>query len=173
MLVLASLGIIMADLPLGVRKLELYALHKSVGVVVFAITAGRLLWRFCGTTPALLGPVRPYERTLARTVHWLFYIVLLAMPLSGWLMSSAASFSVSVFGLFTLPDLIGPDKSLEHTFAAAHEALAWVLGGLVTLHVAGAAKHHVVWRDDTLRRMIPAMHPRPTGSSDRQRWRQG
>ena len=158
--VMVVLGLIMVDLPLGVRKLELYALHKSVGVVILALTALRLAWRLSGTRPVLLGPSRPYERVLARGVHVSFYIVLLAMPLSGWLMSSAANFSVNVFGLFTLPDLVAPDKRLEETFHAAHYWLSWVLIALLALHVAGALKHHFFLRNDTLRRMIPGWRGR-------------
>jgi cytochrome b561 len=155
-----ALGLIMVDLPLGVQKLELYALHKSVGVVILALTAARLAWRVSGTRPVLLGPSRPYERVLARGVHVSFYIVLIAMPLTGWLMSSAANFSVNVFGLFTLPDLVAPDKALADAFEAVHHWLAWVLIGLVALHVAGALKHHFVLRNDTLRRMIPGWRSR-------------
>jgi cytochrome b561 len=77
------------------------------------------------------------------------------MPLTGWLMSSAANFSVNVFGLFTLPDLVAPDKALADAFKAAHYWLGWVLIGLFTLHVAGALKHHFFLGNDTLRRMIP------------------
>ena len=154
------IGLVMVDLPLGVRKLELYALHKSVGIVILAFTAARLAWRLSGTRPVLLGPSRPYERVLAHAVHVSFYIVLIAMPLTGWLMSSAANFSVSVFELFTLPDLVAPDKALGDTFEAAHSWLAWVLIGLVALHVAGALKHHFVLRNDTLRRMIPGWRSR-------------
>jgi cytochrome b561 len=153
-------GLIMVDLPLGVRKLELYALHKSVGIVILALTAARLAWRLSGTSPVLLGPSRPYERILARGVHGAFYIVLVAMPLTGWLMSSSSNFSINVFGLFTLPDLVAPDKALADAFKAAHYWLGWVLIGLLALHVAGALKHHFFLRNDTLRRMIPGWRGR-------------
>jgi cytochrome b561 len=158
------LGLIMVDLPLGVRKLELYALHKSVGIVILALTAARLAWRLSGTSPALLGPSRPYERILARAVHVSFYIVLVAMPLTGWLMSSSSNFPVNVFGLFTLPDLVAPDKALADAFEAAHYWLGWVLIGLLALHVAGALKHHFLLENDTLRRMIPGWRGREAES---------
>lgn len=149
------IALVMVELPLGVRKLELYALHKSIGVLILALTAVRLTWRVSGPRPTVLGPSRPYERILAHLVHAAFYIVLIALPLSGWLMSSAANFSVSVFGLFTLPDLVAPDKELEETLEDLHGWLAWSLGGLFVLHVAGAVKHHFVLGNDTLRRMVP------------------
>jgi cytochrome b561 len=159
------IGLIMVDLPLGVRKLELYALHKSVGVVILALTAARLVWRLSGTRPLLLGALRPYERVLAHGVHISFYVVLVAMPLTGWLMSSASNFSVNVFGLFTLPNLVAPDKALADVFEAAHYWLGWVLVGLLALHVAGALKHHFFLGNDTLRRMIPGWRRR--GQEDR------
>ena len=148
-------ALIMVEMPLGVRKLELYALHKSVGVLILGLTVARLAWRLSGPRPVALGPSRRSERILAQSVHGLFYIALIAMPLTGWLMSSAANFSVSVFGLFTLPDLVAPDKALADAFKAAHYWLGWVLIGLLALHVAGALKHHFFLGNDTLRRMIP------------------
>ena len=161
-LVLATVvvALIMVELPLGVRKLELYALHKSVGVFILGLTVARLGWRLSGRNPALLGPLHPFERILAHSVHASFYIVLIALPLTGWLMSSAANFSVNVFGLFTLPDLVAPDKGLEETLKAAHYWLGWGMAGLLALHVAGALKHHLFVGDVTLRRMIPGYRSR-------------
>ncbi|TVR99771.1 MAG: cytochrome b [Rhodospirillales bacterium] len=157
---MVGLGLYMVELPLGVRMLELYALHKSVGVLVFALMALRLAWRLANPTPAPAGPMKAYERRLAGVVHALFYVVLLSLPITGWLMSSAANFSVSVFGLFTLPDLVTPDKGLEDTLKTAHLWLGWTLMGLFALHVAGAFKHHMMDGDDTLRRMVPGWRRR-------------
>jgi cytochrome b561 len=150
-----AVALIMVEMPLGVAKLELYALHKSVGVLILGLTVARLAWRLSGTHPVALGPSRAWERALAHGVHAGFYLALIAMPLTGWLMSSAANFSVSVFGLFTLPDLVAPDKALEESLKAAHTWLGWALAGLLALHVAGALKHHFLLKNDTLRRMIP------------------
>lgn len=150
-----AIGVIMVDLPLGVRKLELYTLHKSIGIVILALTLVRLGWRLSGARPAPLGPSRPYERLLAQGVHVAFYVVLLALPLTGWLMSSAANFSVNVFGLWTLPDLVAPDKALQEILKTVHYWLAWGLAGFLLLHVVGAVKHHYVLKNDTIRRMIP------------------
>jgi len=157
---MAIVGVIMADMPLGVRKLELYGLHKSFGIAVLAFTLLRLAWRWVDPPPGPAGPMRPWETALARSVHAALYGVLIAMPITGWLMSSAANFSVSVFGLFTLPDLIGPDPALEKTLKATHGWLAVALGLLVALHVVGAVRHHVMLGDDTLRRMLPGWRGR-------------
>jgi len=158
---LAVIGIIMADMPLGVRKLELYGLHKSIGITVLALTTLRLVWRL--THPPPLAPPGAAEIVLAKAVHVLLYAVLFAMPMAGWIMSSAANFSVSVFGLFTLPNLVGPDKALEEAAKATHFWLACGLGGLFLLHLASALRHHLLLGDDTLRRMLPFGRLRNTG----------
>jgi len=160
---LAVIGIIMADMPLGVQKLELYGLHKSIGITVLTLTTLRLIWRLTHPAPPPLAPPGAAEIVLAKAVHVLLYAVLLAMPLAGWIMSSAANFSVSVFGLFTLPNLVGPDKALEEAAKATHFWLACTLGGLFLLHLAGALRHHVLLRDDTLRRMLPFGKLRDSG----------
>jgi cytochrome b561 len=115
----------------------------------------RLLWRSLNATPLLPTTLKPYERLLARLNHALLYVLLFAMPLSGWMMSSARGFPVSWFGFFTLPDLVPKNKPLYDALLTTHQTLAWVLAAVVTLHVAAALKHHFMLRDDVLRRMLP------------------
>jgi cytochrome b561 len=143
------------DLPPGVKKLTLLARHKSVGITILMLVILRLLWRSLNLTPLLPTTLRPYERLLARLTHAALYVLLFAMPLSGWMMSSARGFPVSWFGFFTLPDLVPKDKSLYEALLTTHEVLAWVLAAVVALHVAAALKHHFMLRDDVLRRMLP------------------
>jgi cytochrome b561 len=143
------------DLPPGVKKLGLLARHKSVGITILMLVILRLLWRSLNLTPLLPPTLKPYERLLARLTHAALYVLLFAMPLSGWMMSSARGFPVSWFGFFTLPDLVPRNKSLYAAFLTTHEVLAWVLAAVVTLHVAAALKHHFLLRDDVLRRMLP------------------
>jgi cytochrome b561 len=94
-------------------------------------------------------------RTAAKVTHWLFYGLLFALPLTGWLMSSAANFPVSWFGLFTFPDLVAPSETLKTRLETVHEMLARALWITAALHVAAALKHHVLDRDDVLKRMLP------------------
>jgi cytochrome b561 len=146
----------MADeLPIGVKKLTLLARHKSVGITIFALALLRLAWRLQNPTPLLPGTLKPYERALARFTHVMLYVLLFAMPLSGWMMSSARGFPVSWFGLFQLPDLVPKNKALFEALVTTHVTLALVLAVVVTLHVAGALKHHFIHKDDVLRRMLP------------------
>ncbi len=150
--VLASLA---DELPLGMKKLAMLARHKSVGITILALAIIRLLWRWMNPTPPLPGNLKPYERWLAQFTHAALYILLFAMPLSGWMMSSARGFPVSWFGFFQLPDLVPKSRPLYDGLVATHEMLAWVLGAVVALHVAAALKHHFILKDHTLRRMLP------------------
>jgi len=150
-----TLAFMADDLPAGVRKIALLARHKSVGITILMLVILRLGWRWTNLTPLLPPTLKPYERTLARITHALLYVLLFAMPLSGWMMSSARGFPVSWFGFFTLPDLVPKNKPLYEALLITHQTLAWCLGAVVALHVAAALKHHFWLRDDTLRRMLP------------------
>jgi cytochrome b561 len=154
-IVQVTLATMADDLPNGMRKLTLLARHKSFGITILALAIVRLLWRRLNDTPALPDTLKPYERFLARFVHGALYVLLFAMPLSGWMMSSARGFPVSWFGFIQLPDLVPRSKPLYEAFLTTHEVLAWSLGAVVILHVAAALKHHFVLKDDTLRRMLP------------------
>jgi cytochrome b561 len=147
-----TVGLYMKSLPKSPIKFQLYDLHKAVGIVVLTLVIVRILWRFINITPALVMPL--WERIAARASHYLLYIIMLAMPMSGWLMNSAADYPVSFFGLFTLPKLILPNETAYTIFNTAHTWLAYSLIGLIILHVAAALKHHFWDNDDILRRMI-------------------
>ncbi|NQW11335.1 MAG: cytochrome b/b6 domain-containing protein [Alphaproteobacteria bacterium] len=146
----------MDDLPLGLAKLQAYNWHKSIGVTILAVAVIRLIWRLNNPRPRYLG-TPGWQQWTATAVHALLYLCLLTMPLLGWLGSAAANTPVNVFGLIILPQPIAPDRILAEVFEEAHETVATLLMVLVALHVAGALKHHLVDRDDTLRRMLPAV----------------
>ena len=146
----------MADeLPLGVRKLSLLARHKSFGITILALVILRLAWRSVNVHPPLPDNLKPYERRAARFTHAALYVLLVALPLTGWTMSSARGFPVSWFGFFTLPDLVPKNRALYDWLLFTHHTLAWLLFVVVALHVAGALKHHFVHKDDVLKRMLP------------------
>ena len=158
-IVQVTLASLADDLPPGVKKLTLLARHKSVGITILMLVTARLLWRLANPTPPLPPTLKPYERRLAHFTHTMLYTLLFAMPLSGWMMSSAYGFPVSWFGFFQLPDLVPKSKPLYDALVTAHATLAVVLGAVVALHVAAALKHHFWLRDDTLRRMLPFFTP--------------
>jgi cytochrome b561 len=144
-----------ANLPLGMAKLAVLARHKSVGITILGLAILRLVWRWMNPTPALPDTLKPYERTLAKVTHAVLYALLFAMPLTGWMMSSARNFPVSWFNLVQLPDFVPASRPLYDAMHATHEVLAWILVAAAGLHVVAALKHHFVLKDDTLRRMLP------------------
>jgi len=143
------------DLPLGMHKLALLARHKSFGMTVLMLAVLRLLWRLFNRPPELPAGMSKTERILAKGTHVLFYILLFAMPLTGWLMSSAKNYSVSWFGRFTWPDLIGKNEQAFELLKTTHQTLSWLLFGIAILHILAALKHHFWNKDDVLRRMLP------------------
>jgi cytochrome b561/polyisoprenoid-binding protein YceI len=151
----AALGLTGRLLPLGVEKLALLARHKSIGITILGLAALRLLWRWLNPTPPLPSNLKPHERFLARFTHAALYVLLFAIPITGWIMSSARGFPVSWFSLYQLPDLVPKSETLYDVMVTTHAALAIALALTVALHIAGALKHHFMLKDDTLRRMLP------------------
>ena len=152
---LLCLGFYMMSLERSPTTSYLFFLHKSFGVTVLMLMVLRLGWRFANIQPAALPRHKPWEKRLARAIVWFFYAALILMPLSGWLMSSAHGYPVSVFKLFTLPDLVPEDHDLSEFLEGVHGTLAWIVIGVLIFHVAGVLKHHIMDKDSTLRRMIP------------------
>ena len=153
---LLALGFYMQDLPLSPEKLQFYSWHKWAGVTVFALVWLRLLWRVTHRPPAYPISMSGLQQALAHTGHLVLYVLMIVIPLSGWLMSSAKGVQTVWFGVLPLPDLIGRDKELGKQLAELHSALN--IGFLVLIggHAAAALFHHLVHKDDTLRRMLPA-----------------
>jgi cytochrome b561 len=146
------LGVYMHDLPLSPTKLQLFSYHKWLGITILLAAAARLAWRVTHPAPAMLDMPR-WQQIAAHGTHHLLYLLLFAIPLSGWLMSSAKGFQTVWFGLLPLPDLVGKNKELGDLLKEVHEILNFGLLLLVGAHIAGALKHHFIERDDTLRRM--------------------
>lgn len=149
---LLALGLYMVDIPIGIEKLKLYGWHKEYGLLALALVIVRLVWRLVTITPSLQLPL--WEIIAARTVHWAFYGFMFAMPITGWLITSAAGLPVSFFGLFVLPNLIAPNEELRILFQEIHEWLGYALIATIVLHASAALKHHFINKDDILRRML-------------------
>lgn len=143
----------MIGLPLSPDKLGAYAWHKSLGLCIFGLSAIRLAYRLLRHPPPPL-PGPRWQLTAAAISHGILYFVTFAMPLSGWLNSSAANFPVSLFGWITLPDLVGPDPELQQRMELLHRLLAYTLMSTLTAHACAALWHHFLRGDDTLRRML-------------------
>jgi len=150
--VLASLA---EDLPAGMHKLALLARHKSFGMTVLMLAVVRLAWRLFNKPPPLPPGMKPYEVALAKITHSLFYVLLFALPVTGWLMSSSKGYTVSWFNLFAWPNLVPKDETAFKILKSRHEMLATILFFVAILHILAALKHHVWNKDDVLRRMLP------------------
>jgi cytochrome b561 len=153
---LLGVGLWMTGLPISLLKLQVYAWHKWIGLVVLILTVARLLWRWRHPPPLLPDAVTRWERALAPVGHWALLALLVAMPVSGWLMSSAAGVSVFWFGVLALPDLVPRNPDLFETLRTAHFVLSRCLIVVVALHIAAVLHHDVLRRDGIFRRMWPS-----------------
>jgi cytochrome b561 len=154
-LVMAYLGLTMGDLPNGLHKIRTYALHKSIGLTILALVVLRLLWRLYAGTPRPVPGTPAWQERIASLTHWAIYALLFAIPLSGWVLNSAAGYPLQWFGLFNLPHIVGKDHDLHELAEDAHELMFWGLILLTTAHAGAAFYHHIFQRDATLARMLP------------------
>jgi cytochrome b561 len=159
-----ALGLYMHELPLSPQKLKLYSWHKWAGVTIFLFVALRLAWRLGHRPPALPILMPAWQRLAAEATHVLLYVLMFAVPLSGWLMSSAKGFQTVWFGVLPLPDLLNKDTDLGDLLQQVHMILNFSMAGLVLAHLGAALKHHLIDRDDVLTRMLPFLAQTGTGA---------
>jgi len=150
-----GVGLWMVGLPLGLTKLYVYGWHKWIGLTVLVLTLLRLVWRIHRPPPPLPPTVTAWKRVVAPWAHFGLLVLLLAMPISGWLMSSAGGVSVVWFGVLPLPDLVPRDPLAFTMLRTLHHWLAWALIAVIVLHVAAVARHDLLRRDGIFRRMSP------------------
>lgn len=157
-------GYWMTDLAPSADKMRIYSWHKSVGITILILTSLRLCWRMFDPRPADPPGFGPVAARVSRFVHSAFYILLIAMPLSGWLYNSASNFPLRWFGWIKIPALTAADPKLKSLANESHEILSYVILALLLVHVAGAFKHHWLDRDTVLRRMLPFSRIKPGNS---------
>lgn len=141
----------------------LMGLHKAAGISVIFLTLVRIGWRLMHPPAALPAHMARWEVALSKATHGVFYFLMLAVPLAGWLMSSAhpGASPISWFGFFEIPQLpIADNKATAHFWEEVHEISAFVMIGLIVLHVAAALKHQFINRDDVVARMAPWIRAR-------------
>ncbi len=159
LLALVALGLYMVTLPdagFDRKKITLILVHKEYGILALALAALRLAWRVGNVLPALVEHLPDWQKVIARFVHLCFYGLMFALPVSGWLMSSAAAIPVYCFGV-SLPDFIGPDDHSFRALIAIHKWLSYALIGCILLHAGAALRHHFMLKDDTLKKMLPGL----------------
>lgn len=152
---LFPLGLYMHDLPLSVLKIELYAWHKWFGITVLLLVLLRIVWRGTHRPPALPASIPRWQQGVAEWMHGLLYGLIFFIPLSGWMLSSAAGVQMVWWGVLPLPMLLPASKSLAHALVLVHATLNYTLAALVVVHVAAAIKHQFIDRDGVLSRMLP------------------
>ena len=149
-----ALGVSMVDLELSPLKLRLFSYHKWIGITVFLVASLRLAWRQIHPPPPPV-PMPEWQRRAAAATHAALYVLMFAIPLSGWIYSSSTGVSVVYLGLVPLPDLVPKDKALAAVLKAVHVTLNLGLVAIIGVHVGAALRHHFADRDDVLPRMLP------------------
>ena len=157
--VMFGVGLYMADLPFSPLRLKLYNYHKWAGICFLLLTVLRLLWRFTHRPPALPAAIEQamptWQNRLYHATHGVLYALFFAVPLIGWAYSSAAGFTIVLFGVIPLPDLLTVDKEFAKQIRDLHEISAFALVGLALLHIVAALKHQFIDRDKLINRMLP------------------
>jgi cytochrome b561 len=150
-----TIAISLDDIPRGPEKLRYINYHKWVGITVLGLAALRLLWRLGHRPPAMLAQMQAWEKKVATVTHGLLYLLMFAVPLGGWLFSSAKGYPVVYLGLVQLPDLIGKtSKDVAEQIQQVHELGGWTVIILAGLHMLAGLKHHFLNKDDVLKRML-------------------
>lgn len=162
-IVAGVMGLVMTGMKPSMSKISVFALHKSIGLTVLALFLLRLLWRLLDRRPRD-EPAPRWQLVAAHAVHGMLYLLILAIPLSGWLFNSLAGFPLQYFKQFNLPALAAKNEDAAALAVQVHEYLFWLLVLVLIAHVGGALKHHLIDRDNVLRRMLPFGRPRPSSA---------
>ena len=151
-----TLGVIMTDIPgFSPTKLKYYSWHKWAGVTVLALAALRLLWRLSHPVPEYPDSMKRWEKTAAHHLHLVLYVLMFAVPISGYLYTLSAGVPVVYFGVLPLPVFFEADPALKPVLKSIHYWLTMGMAALVVGHVAAALKHAIIRRDGVMRRMLP------------------
>jgi len=150
-----ALGLTAVSWHISPTKLNLLVWHKSVGLLILALLALRLLWRLSHRAPELPWEMPLWERAGAHLSHFLLYALMIALPLTGWVIASASNVPFRIFWTIPLPAITAPDKAVEDLFATIHGWLVTLLALVLIAHIGAALRHHYVKRDTVLSRMLP------------------
>lgn len=154
-----AFGLYMTDLPFSPARLRYFNWHKWAGMTILLLSVLRLVWRITHRPPELPEAVTrtmpSWQRMAHHGTHHLVYVLFFAIPLVGWMYSSAAGFPIVLFGQLSLPDLVSKSPDLAEALKPWHGYLAYALAALVLMHIAAVVKHQLIDRDGLLSRMIP------------------
>lgn len=154
--VIVNIGLAMLteDMPRETHRAAMAA-HKSIGIAILLLTIVLILWRIGHKPPPLPSGTPTWQRPLSKIVHLLFYLLLILLPLSGWVWMSAADRPIDFFGLFTLPLLVSPSEGVADVLHDRHEMLGLMMLGLAAIHILAALKHQFIDRTRLIGRMNP------------------
>jgi len=143
-------------------KFQLFQWHKSFGITILFLSLFRLAWRVTHTPPALPTGMKRWERLAARGTHILFYVLMIGVPMGGWLVVSTTNYPTLLFGLIPWPHIpvvndLENSKQLHELFEELHEIGAFAILGLLALHIGAALRHQYQRKDGVLARMIPGV----------------
>jgi cytochrome b561 len=158
-------GLWMAGLAPSMSKINIFAIHKSIGLTVLALFVLRILWRAVDRRPPD-EPAPRWQHLAAHLTHGVLYVLIVAIPVSGWYFNSAHGYPLQWFRQFNLPALTTKDDDVAGVAIAVHEYLFWCLVLVLCAHVGAALYHHFVVKDNVLRRMLPFGRPRPSLPGD-------
>jgi len=150
-----ALGVMAASWRVSPTKIELFFWHKSTGMLILALVALRLLWRLANPSPELPSGIAAWERAAARLSHLLLYVLMIALPVTGWVVNSASNVPFRIFWLIPLPAIVAPDEPTADFAALVHGGLAALLALALVAHIGAAFRHHFVKRNTVLIRMLP------------------
>lgn len=156
MAVIANIGLAMLTegLPREAQRAAM-DIHKALGITVLTLTVIRILWRVGHKPPPLPATIPAWQRWLGKITHFLFYALLILLPLSGWVWMSAADRPIDFFGLFTIPTIVAPNEGLADVMHDRHEVLGLSMLALAAIHILAALKHQFVDRAGLIGRMNP------------------
>ena len=154
-LITAPVAIAMTRVSEGPTQDALYNLHKSLGVLIVVLMVLRLINRLAVGAPIADPGIKPWQKTVSSAVHASFYVLLLAMPVVGYIANSAYGASTPFFGLFSIPPIVDKNETLATPLFAIHRWAGWFLIVLVLTHVGAALYHYFIRGDNVLQRMLP------------------
>ncbi len=152
---LLIVGFVMGDIGDKHIRMQVYNIHKLLGLGVLLLMLLRVMWRIINIQPKYPATVPNWEQRAARAVHDVIYLCLIAMPLSGWIMSTASGHAPHIAGWTMNAPGLAESKELGYLGAKLHFWLAWAIPGVVLLHIAAAFKHHWYYKNEVLLRMLP------------------
>jgi cytochrome b561 len=152
------LGLRMVGLTFSPAKLQLYSVHKWIGISIFFLGVLRILWRLRHAAPPPINSAVAWQNGIASAVHAALYVLMFAVPLIGWLYSSASGVATVFLGIsaFQIPNVIEKNIALAAQLKFTHIVLSYSMAVLIAVHISAAVKHHFWSKDGLLNRMWPS-----------------